>query len=573
MGLLYGIGIRLMNFAIFFLIIVLLPGLPPKTHFPFTEFEITPSKELRGPLELNNHLDNGERLLDGRVYGPECLLARKNEIFTTIHGGEIIKITADHITHVAKFGQPCEAIYEEQKCGRPLGMDFDTIGNNLIVADAYYGIWQVDITNGKKKLLISPNQELDGKIKRKAKIFNSVAVDKKGDFYWTDSSSDFTLEDGFYTMMANPSGRLFFYDRKKNESKLLLDEIFFANGIALSPNEDFIVIAETGGSRLLKYYLQGPKKGKHEIFVDGLPGSPDNLTPDADGLWVPLVIARDADHPAIYQSLSRFPVIRLFILRFLALLELPFRLVNNAFPNTYTQKVLHYIGHFETTRALIPKRTTILRVDWSGNIIGSLHGFDKSVHSVSHVLELGEHLYLGSPFNNYLGRVKLPRGPQIKIRNVRYEGVEPVVSGKAKPKEVPTTTTPKPTTTPPPTTTTPKPTTTTPKPTTTTTTPKPTTTTPKPTTTTPKPTTAKPTTTAAPKTTAKPTTTTPKPTTASPTQSTAQKIKESQPSAGAKDTRIPPKDPAPVEEKIADSEPPKQPKLKVIKKGGAQGEL
>lgn len=189
---------------------------------------ITPSKELRGPLELNNHLDNGERLLDGRVYGPECLLARKNEIFTTIHGGEIIKITADHITHVAKFGQPCgkssihspflkqvlivpfnilEAIYEEQKCGRPLGMDFDTIGNNLIVADAYYGIWQVDITNGKKKLLISPNQELDGKIKRKAKIFNSVAVDKKGDFYWTDSSSDFTLEDGFYTMMANPSGR------------------------------------------------------------------------------------------------------------------------------------------------------------------------------------------------------------------------------------------------------------------------------------------------------------------------------------------------------------------------------
>lgn len=62
---------------------------------------------LTGPLEVNNLLDNSERLLEGQVHGPETLLKRDNDIYTTIHGGEVIKITGDHITHIAKFGKPC----------------------------------------------------------------------------------------------------------------------------------------------------------------------------------------------------------------------------------------------------------------------------------------------------------------------------------------------------------------------------------------------------------------------------------------------------------------------------------
>jgi len=87
-------------------------------------------------------------------------------------------------------------------------MSFDTQGNNLIVADAYYGLWLVDLTSHKKQLLVSPSQELPGKnIARPAKLFNSVAVSKQGDIYWTDSSSDFPLQDLVYASFANPSGR------------------------------------------------------------------------------------------------------------------------------------------------------------------------------------------------------------------------------------------------------------------------------------------------------------------------------------------------------------------------------
>lgn len=70
-------------------------------------YRVAPSKDLKGALEPNYHLEGAEHLLDGRVYGPECLIARKNEIYTGIHGGEVIKLTSDHVTHVVKLGQPC----------------------------------------------------------------------------------------------------------------------------------------------------------------------------------------------------------------------------------------------------------------------------------------------------------------------------------------------------------------------------------------------------------------------------------------------------------------------------------
>lgn len=372
---------------------------------------------------------------------------------------------------------------------------------------------------------------------------------------------------------------LFKYDRVKNESKLLLDELFFANGVALSPEEDFIVVAETGALRLTKYWLKGSKVGTSEVFVEGLPGHPDNLTPDSEGIWVPLVMATDSEHPSGFTMFSRFPSIRLFLARMLALLELPFKLINNAYPNKIAQRFIHFIGHGESIQLLSPKRSTIVRVDWNGHIVGSLHGTDKSVGSVSHVLEFNDNLLLGSPFNRFMARVKNPKPVKqqtVKIGNVRYEGagIEPAIKPQAeattaKPK-VTTTTTAKTTTT---TTTTPKPTTTTQTPTTTTTksttTPKPTTTTPKPTTTTPKPTTTTPKLTT---TTPKPTTTSPKPSAPTSTAKPPTTTTTRKPSTGS--TRVPPKNPAPVEENIpSDTPAPKQEKIKVINKHGDHVEL
>uniref|UniRef100_A0A182SY77 Uncharacterized protein n=1 Tax=Anopheles maculatus TaxID=74869 RepID=A0A182SY77_9DIPT len=107
MGLLYRVRVRVINCLIFFFLIVLLPGLPPKTTFPFEGFRFAKPRELKGALEPTNHLDNAERLFEGKIYGPEALLVHGKDLFTTIHGGEVIRINGEHITHIAKFGKPC----------------------------------------------------------------------------------------------------------------------------------------------------------------------------------------------------------------------------------------------------------------------------------------------------------------------------------------------------------------------------------------------------------------------------------------------------------------------------------
>ncbi|XP_053672018.1 adipocyte plasma membrane-associated protein Hemomucin [Anopheles nili] len=595
MGLIRMIRTRLMNCLIFFLLVVLLPGLPPKTTFPFEGFRLSKPRELKGALEPTNHLDNAERLFEGKIYGPEALLVHGKDLFTTIHGGEVIRINGDHITHIAKFGKPCELSFEEEICGRPLGLAFDTKGSNLIVGDAYYGIWLVDLATGNKEQLVSPDTVLEGKgVNRKAKLFNSVAVARNGDIFWTESSSDFSLQDGVFTVFANPSGRLFQYERNTGKNKVLLDRLYFANGVALSPDEEFVLVAETMASQIRRYYLKGPKAGTDDIFIDGLPGMVDNLIGDSEGIWAPLIQGVDNENPSITQMMSNVPLIRKFIIRMLALAELPMRLIHQVMPNVHTQRLIHAIGHFESMAFLSPSRQTIVKIGWGGRILGSLHGFDGSVGSVSHVVELGDYLYLGSPYNKFLARVPLPKLPKVEVRDVKYK---PATETTATPKPT-TTTTEKPstTTTAKPSTTTPKPPTTTPKPpttttsapkaTTTTTTPKPSTT-PKPTTTT---TTPKPTTSGTPKpeaTTSKPKTTTPpKATTGSPKSKEAPKAPTEAPVTEKKKEKKPatseqspsstetPVDPAPIQEKIPNDTPkPKQEKLKVIKKGGEQGEL
>lgn len=85
-----------------------------------------------------------------------------------------------------------------------MGFVIDEKNKLLYVADAYYGIWKVNLVTDKKQLLVSPRVPIDGRI---PKIFNSVALHKNGDLFWTDSSSDFSLRDGLLTLLTDPSGR------------------------------------------------------------------------------------------------------------------------------------------------------------------------------------------------------------------------------------------------------------------------------------------------------------------------------------------------------------------------------
>ena len=234
------------------------------------------------------------------------------------------------------------------------------------------------------------------------------------------------MNDGAFSFFANPSGRLVHYERKSGKLTVVLDNLWFPNGIALSPGEEFILVAETHASRIQKYYLSGAKKGQSEVFIDGLPGIPDNLTPDEDGLWIALVVSADPSHPMLPQSLAPLPLLRRFLLRLLTLIEMPFQFITKFYPNTFTKSVAYKIGGFTAFSFTFPKRTTIVRADWNGKIIGSLHGFDQTVTQVSHVMEFNDHLYIGSPYNNFIAKVKFVNKDKIhpeKKQEVKRETV------------------------------------------------------------------------------------------------------------------------------------------------------
>ncbi len=188
---------------------------------------------------------------------------------------------------------------------------------------------------------------------------------------------------------------------------MLKDRIYFANGLVLSPDEDFIVVAETGTSTLHRYWLKGEKSGQSEVFIDGLPGSPDNLMTNERGILISLPVAIDKNHPALEHILCSYPTIRKFLLRLIELLLMPFRFINSFYPNYFTNTFSREFGGMGQLKFLFPSRKTVVLVDWEGNILEAYHGSDGSLGTTTHALQRGDFLYLGTVTENFIGRVQL----------------------------------------------------------------------------------------------------------------------------------------------------------------------
>ncbi|KAJ8723871.1 hypothetical protein PYW07_007851 [Mythimna separata] len=387
-------------------VIILIPNLPPYTKF--SSIDVSPVQPRVGPLAINSALNNAGRLYDGKLIGPEAFQVFKGELYTSLATGEIVKLSPEgHVTFVTTVGQPCTGTIQEHICGRPLGFVIDEKDETLYVADAYHGIWKVNLKTNKKQLLVSSSVKIE---KRQPKLFNCLQLAKNGDLYWTDSTSDFNLKDGAISMMTDPSGRLFHYDAAKNQSKVLLDDLWFPNGVALSPNNDFVVVAETIRSRMMKYYISGPKKGQKEVFADGLPGVPDNLRalPDGSGVLVALYNAFEPERPPVTQLLAATPLVRKLLARLQRLVEIPFEYLNTIYPNIVFEEIVYFVGHFKSVSGLTPPLSGLLQVDWNGNIVAGYYNTDKTLAHISDAIVFNNKLYTGSPHQEFVGAVPVP---------------------------------------------------------------------------------------------------------------------------------------------------------------------
>lgn len=203
--------------------------------------------------------------------------------------------------------------------------------------------------------------------------------------------------------MANPSGRLVFLKRGTKEPKVLLDNLWFSNGIALSPDEDFLVVSDLLRNRILKYWIATDKKGTWEVLAAGLPGGVDNITPDKNGFWAALVLPTKSGELHLLQKLAPHPWIRKFFARILFLTEFIFKNFDNFYPNDFSKNLLKSCQSLGTYDFLFHNnRATILRFDWNG-VVAAYHSFEDSMFT--HVLDFDGKLYLGSLFSDHIARV------------------------------------------------------------------------------------------------------------------------------------------------------------------------
>ena len=254
-----------------------------------------------GPHATNQKLAKLQHIdLKGET-GPEHVaIGPDGKLYTAVEGGKILRMNPDG------SGQEVFAKTE----GRVLGFDFDAAGN-FIGADAYLGLVSI-AKDGKVTLLAD---KVDGDPIRFA---DAVAVARNGRIYFTDASTRFgprehggiieasTLE--LIEMAA--SGRVLEYDPATKKTRVIAKGFSFANGIALSEDQQSLFVADTGKFRIMKVAVQG--NAPAQVFLDNLPGYPDNLMRGQGGkIWAGLVKPRNADA----DQLAGKPFMRKVIMR------------------------------------------------------------------------------------------------------------------------------------------------------------------------------------------------------------------------------------------------------------------
>lgn len=321
----------------------------------------TPPKrpELTGVLAPNDLLQRAELLATGQVNGPEEIAVdSQGRIYAgTIDGTVVRLLPSGGLEIFAETG------------GRPAGLRFAANGD-LIACDTYKGLLRID-SEGKIEVLAT---EAEGVPFR---LTDGVDVARDGTIYFTDASFKFDVAHFLHDFLENrPHGRFMSYDRASGAVTVLLRDLHFANGVALSAQEDFVLVAETSRFRVIRYWLQGPRAGTHEVFIENLPGYPDNVTSNGTGVfWLALASLRDDSNDRMLSSV--------FLLKQLA--KLPLSMVPA--PKPYG---------------------LVLALDEDGRITRSLHDpTGKHLWAVTSAREHEGHLYLGTFEGDRIGRYRL----------------------------------------------------------------------------------------------------------------------------------------------------------------------
>ena len=232
-----------------------------------------------------------EQIAVGNVNKPEAIAFDGNGLmYTANEDGRIIVLNRDG-------SNPQDYA---QTGGRPLGLKFDLNGN-LIVADAFQGLLSID-TTGQITVLTTSFGGVP------FMLTDDLDIASDGTIYFSDATYLNNINN-ISNDWGQPNGRLLSYNINTGVTSLLLDNLYFANGVALSNDESFLLVNETAASRVRRYWLTGPNAGQSGVFANINQNSswyPDNITHNDESLfWVATiygpVLGLDENGQIIYR--------------------------------------------------------------------------------------------------------------------------------------------------------------------------------------------------------------------------------------------------------------------------------
>jgi 2-keto-4-pentenoate hydratase/2-oxohepta-3-ene-1,7-dioic acid hydratase in catechol pathway/sugar lactone lactonase YvrE len=336
-----------------------------------------PGPALIGVLAPDQVLDRVERWeVPGGTRPEDVVFDAVGRLYAGVEDGRIWRWPATY-----PDSGPAELFADTH--GRPLGLEIDPRDGTLIVCDAYRGLLKADET-GRVTVLA------DTHAGRRLKFTNNAAVAADGTVYFSDSSTRFRIEHYKQDLLEHrPNGRVFRYHPAGGELDLIADGLYFPNGVALAPDESFLLVAQTARYDILRIPLSGPDPktaGRPEPFASNLPGLPDNMSPAGND-------RAGNDRAGDGSYWVAFPSPRL-------------PLVDRMMPYPTPRRIAARLP--ARLQPAAQRYGLVARVGADGAIIQSLHGPAGSYREIVGVRQHDGWLYLGSLAETAVGRVRIP---------------------------------------------------------------------------------------------------------------------------------------------------------------------
>ena len=336
-------------------------------------------------IEQNDLIQkHGKRLFQGQgVVGVESVAESNNKLFLLDKYGKVY--VGDESTGETSLHPTVPYVGP----GRPLGYHYrhNQEGGALYICNSLTGLLQANFgesISSSSVVMLSQN----------VTYANDLDISSDGmSIYFTSATAAPVILNvhGFYDTMrgcllnmlsGDLSGRLLQFDVQRRETSVIMDGLWFANGVALSHDEDYVLVVETMGFRVVKKWLKGSKAGTSETIIKHLPGFPDGISKATDGTdsyWLCLVS----------------PISPL-----LTVLKM----------GSFLRRLLAPIMVSDLRKFFLKKFSVVLKIDGNGKVLQTLMDPDGSVASTTSAATQsadGSRLYLGNLDDDFITSVDL----------------------------------------------------------------------------------------------------------------------------------------------------------------------